>query len=176
MAVNNHTVFLIGFMGSGKTTLGKKLAAKLGLQFVDLDEQICFTFHASRLSSLIEEKGIDFFREAESKVLKEIDVSGKLIATGGGTPCFFDNMDWMKSKGVVVYIELDEKTLFHRLKQTDLSERPLLKGLDNEGLKNFINRTLAERKQFYSQAHIALNPLVTDVNEMAERIRSFLPS
>lgn len=171
----SRTVFLIGFMGSGKTTLGKKLAVKLGLQFVDLDEQICSTFHTSRLSSLIEEKGIDFFREAESKVLKNLNVSGKLIATGGGTPCYFDNMDWMKSRGTVVYIALDEKTLFHRLQQTDLNERPLLKGLDDEGMKNFINRTLAERKQFYNQAHLILNPLVTDVNEMAERIQFFLP-
>lgn len=171
----SRAVFLIGFMGSGKTTLGKKLAAKLGLQFVDLDEQICFTFHALCLSSLIEEKGIDFFREAESKVLKELDVSGKLIATGGGTPCYYDNMDWMKGKGTVVYIQLDEKTLFHRLKQTDLNKRPLLKGLNDEELEDFINRTLAERKPFYNQAHITLNPLVTDINEMAERIRSFLP-
>lgn len=176
------TVFLIGFMGSGKTTLGKKLAAKLQLQFIDLDEEIVtreksdIRNQTSEISvgTLVEEYGITYFREIESETLKSIDVTGKLISTGGGTPCFFNNMDWMKSKGTVVYIELDEKTIFNRLMQTNLNERPLLKGLDEQALKDFIHRTLAERLPFYGQAHISFNPLKQSADDLAAQLSSIL--
>jgi shikimate kinase len=175
MDVKPDTVFLIGFMGSGKTTLGKKLAAKLGLQFVDLDEAIVSrekseirnqTLEIS-VVTLVEEYGITYFRERESETLKSLDVAGKLISTGGGTPCFFDNLSWMKAHGAVVYIELDEKTLFNRLQQTNLNERPLLKGLDEDGLKDLIHQTLAERMPFYRQADIFFNPLKQSLEELA---------
>lgn len=177
------TVFLIGFMGSGKTTLGKKLAAKLGLRFVDLDEEVvrcCKSETANpklqmSVSSLVEQMGIDYFRKAESETLKGLDVTGKLVSTGGGTPCFFNNMDWMKSKGTVVYIELDEKTIFNRLQQTNLDERPLLKGLDEEGLKIFIHQTLTERLPFYQKAHISFNPLKQSTEELAAQLQTILP-
>lgn len=183
MDVKPKTVFLIGFMGSGKTTLGKKLAVKLGLQFVDLDEEVvrcCKSETANQksqisVSTLVEEKGIDYFRTAESETLKGLDITGKLISTGGGTPCFFDNMEWMKSKGTVVYIELDEKTIFNRLQQTNLDERPLLKGLDEEGLKFFIHQTLMERLPFYRQAHISFNPLKQSTEELAAQLQTILP-
>ncbi len=165
-----RTVFLIGFMGSGKTTFGKKLAAKLGLAFNDLDEVISANNGIPRVQTLIEEKGFNFFREVESSTLKSMDLAGQLVSTGGGTPCYFDNMAWMKNNGVVVYIELDEKSLFNRLKQTELNERPLLKGLDDEGLHKFIREKLQERRPFYEQAHIIFNPLKQKIEELQEEI------
>lgn len=174
-------------MGSGKTTLGKKLAAKLRLLFVDLDEEIVSHYKSEirdpkseirnskfemSVSSLVEEKGMDYFRKLESETLKSIDVTGKLISTGGGTPCFFDNMEWMKANGTVVYLELDEKTIFNRLRQTNLNERPLLKGLDEAGLKKFIHQTLTERLPFYKQAHIVFNPLQHNADWLVKQLHS----
>lgn len=161
-----RTIFLIGFMGAGKTTFGKKLANKLSLQFIDLDEAVCTANNYASVTALVEEKGIDFFREAESKTLRSLDLADKVISTGGGTPCYYNSMAWMKEHGTVIYLEMDEKTLFNRLKQSDMNERPLLKGLDDEGLKQFINSKLTERLSFYTQAHIIFNPLKGKVKEL----------
>ncbi len=168
------TIFLVGFMGAGKTTFGKKLATKLGLQFVDLDEQIVKredrrpeTGVNSPVSvqNLIELHGIDYFRKAEADALRTLDLNNKLISTGGGAPCYYDNMQWMKEHGTVVFLHVDEGVLYSRLKTTDLNERPLLKGLDDEGLKQFIHDKLQERLPVYNQAHLQFNP-VTDKIEV----------
>lgn len=161
-----RTIFLVGFMGAGKTTFGKKLAKKLQLEFVDLDEAVCAAYGYPSVTALVDERGIDFFREAESKILREIDLADKVISTGGGTPCYYDSMTWMKSKGTVIYLELDEKTLYNRLRQSDMNERPLLKGLDDAGLQQFIHDKLAERLPYYTQAHISFNPLKGKVEEL----------
>lgn len=164
------TVFLIGFMGSGKTTFGKKLAAKLKLQFVDLDEQICIANKTERINSLIELKGFEFFRQTESETLKSLQRENSLVSTGGGTPCYFDNIDWMKQNGTVVFLQVDEGVLWSRLKNTDLEERPLLKGLDEEGLKTFISEKLKERIPFYEQAHFVFNPVNEKMEVLVEKI------
>lgn len=164
------TVFLIGFMGSGKTTFGKRLAAKLKLSFIDLDEAICENQKIESIKALVDAKGIDFFRKVESEVLKKLNVDAAVISTGGGTPCYFDNLPWMKSKGIVVFLNLDEGVIVSRLKTTDLNERPLLKGLDEEGLKLFVNEKLAERMPFYSQADITFNPVVQKIEELLEQL------
>ena len=160
------TVFLIGFMGSGKTTLGKKLAAKLDLQFVDLDVEVLRLTGSPSLKSLIEEKEIRFFREAESKTLKSVPLEGRVISAGGGTPCYYDNLAYMKSRGVVVYLNVEEGVLFSRLKNTDLDERPLLQNLDAEGLRQFIHEKLQERLPVYEQAHFSFNPVTQKLEEL----------
>ena len=157
-------------MGAGKTTFGKKLAAKLNLAFTDLDEAVLQFTKSPSLKTLIEEKEIRFFREAETKTLKQLALEDRIISTGGGTPCYFDNMAWMKSKGVVVFLNLEEGVLFSRLKNTDLEERPLLQDLDEEGLRNFIHAKLEERMPFYSQAHLTFNP----VNQKMEELLTLL--
>lgn len=174
MDVKLRTVFLIGFMGSGKTTTGKKLAAKLGLQFVDLDKEIVNQSEYSSIAEMEAAKGMDYFRECERDVLQRMDVASKLISTGGGTPCYFNNLEWMKSRGVVVYLEMDEKSIYHRLKQTNLNERPLLKGMNDEQLKEFITTKLHERRPFYEQAHVTVNPLKEGVEELVERLKGLL--
>lgn len=164
------TVFLIGFMGSGKTTFGKKVAAKLKLQFIDLDEQICITNKAESINRIIESKGFDYFRQTESETLKSLHIENSLISTGGGTPCYYSNIDWMKQNGTVVFLQVDEGVLLSRLKNTNLEERPLLKGLDEEGLKNFINEKLKERLPFYEQAHFVFNPVTEKMEALVEKI------
>ncbi len=161
-----RTIFLVGFMGAGKTTFGKKLANKLSLQFIDLDEAVCVAYNYASVTAFVEAKGIDFFREAESKTLRNLNIADNVISTGGGTPCYHDSLAWMKEHGTVVYLEMNEKTLFNRLKQSDMNERPLLKGLDDGGLQQFIHDKLTERLPFYSQAHISFNPLKGKVEEL----------
>lgn len=167
------TIFLIGFMGSGKTTFGKKLAAKLGYTFTDLDEEVLRFTQSPSLKTLIEEKEIRFFREAESKTLKQLALENRVISTGGGTPCYFDNIAWMKSKGLVVFLNLDEGVLFSRLKNTDLEERPLLQDLDEDGLRTFIHTKLEERMPFYTQAHLNFNPVNQKMEELLTALSNF---
>lgn len=164
------TVFLIGFMGSGKTTFGKKLEAKLKLNFVDLDEQICIQNEIESINSLIELKGFDYFRQTESETLKSLLIENSLVSTGGGTPCYYDNLDWMKQNGTVVFLQVDEGVLLSRLKNTNLEERPLLKGLDEERLKTFITEKLKDRMPFYEQAHFVFNPVNEKMEVLVEKI------
>ncbi|MES2620691.1 MAG: shikimate kinase [Bacteroidota bacterium] len=170
MAVSS-SIFLVGFMGSGKTTLGKKLASKLKMKFVDLDEAICIRTEFATIKELIAEKGFDFFRQEESETLKTLLPEGKIVSTGGGTPCYFDNLPWMKSKGKVVFLQVDEGVLFSRLMNTDMEERPMLKNLDEQGLKSFIHDKLEERMPFYTQAHHTFNPVKNDVTDLITELK-----
>ncbi len=160
------TIFLIGFMGAGKTTLGKKLANRLQLPYVDLDAHLCAKLNIPDVKSLVEVQGLEFFRKAESATLKDLELPAGVVSTGGGTPCYYDNMDWMLANGKVVYLQLDEKTLFNRLRQSDLSTRPLLKDLDEEGLQAFISEKLNERMPFYSRAPFVYDPLHQNVDDL----------
>jgi shikimate kinase len=152
-------IFLIGFMGSGKSTFGKKLANKLGTGFIDLDEVVVSANKVSGIKELIEVKGMEAFREAESVALKSISAENGVVSTGGGTPCYFDNLEWMKARGVVVFLKVDEGIIFSRLKTTNLDERPLLKSLNDEELKNFIHQKLHERLPYYNQADFVFDPV-----------------
>ncbi len=170
------TIFLTGFMGSGKTTFGKKLAAKLALQFIDLDTAVINHYKAHEenvhtIKEIVEQNGLPFFRAIESETLRTMDINNKVISTGGGTPCHFDNMEWMKRRGVVVFLNVEEGVLFSRLKNTDLEERPLLKDLDEAGLKNFIHEKLQERLPFYNQANITFNPVTQKMEELLEMLQ-----
>ena len=164
--------FLIGFMGSGKTTLGKKLAAKLKVAFIDIDELLIQQQQVSGIKELVENKGMDYFRQAESDVLHGLSSQNAVVSTGGGTPCYFDNMAWMKRSGVVVFLQMDEGVIFSRLKTTDLEERPLLKGLDDAGLKAFIHEKLEERMPYYSQADIIFDPVHGKINDLVTQLQS----
>jgi shikimate kinase len=153
-------------MGSGKSTLGKKLAAKLKLKFVDLDEAICIRTEFASIRELIAEKGFDTFRQEESETLKSLLPEGKVVSTGGGTPCYFDNLEWMKSKGTVVFLDVNEGILFSRLMNTDIEERPMLSGFDEQELKDFIHEKLEERMPFYKQANYIFDPVNKSLEDL----------
>lgn len=153
-------------MGSGKTTFGKKLAAKLKMEFVDLDAEVIAREKAESINQIIEQNAFPYFRAVESETMRLLDTKNKVISTGGGTPCHFDNLEWMKRRGKVVFLNVDEGVLFSRLKNTELEERPLLKDLDEEGLKNFIHEKLEERLPIYRQADILFNPVDQKIEEL----------
>ncbi|HZY37603.1 MAG TPA: shikimate kinase [Mucilaginibacter sp.] len=151
-------IFLIGFMGCGKTTLGRKLASRLGCMFMDLDH-IFEAQEGMTIAEYFSKYGEAAFRKRESEVLKTHKYPERaIIATGGGLPCFFDNMDWMKARGKTVYVKLPPKTLADRL-QNEKDERPLLRERHGEELVQFIAEKLAEREPFYSKANIIANGL-----------------
>jgi shikimate kinase len=151
-------IFLIGFMGSGKTTLGRKLAAKMGYEFIDLDHKLERQVELS-IAEYFTLFGEDAFRQLESEVLrKTMYPENAVVATGGGLPCYFDNMDWMNNNGRTIYIKLSPKTLADRLENSK-EERPLLQEKQGDTLIAFIEQKLAEREDFYSKANIIADGL-----------------
>lgn len=159
------TIFLTGFMGVGKSTLGKRIASKLGFQFIDLDSFIEMK-HKASIPVIIDTFGIEKFRVWESEALKEIPLSGVVCSTGGGTPCYFDNMDWMNKYGTTVWIYLSEGAIFSRLAQGEREKRPLLRGKNDEQLKKFITESLVVRNPFYEQAKIKYDAIKMPMKEL----------
>jgi shikimate kinase len=162
-------IFLIGFMGSGKTTLGRKLAARMQYEFIDLDHKLEQQVELS-IAEYFSFFGEDSFRKKEAEVLKKTAYpENAVISTGGGLPCYFDNMEWMKANGTVVYLKLAPKTLADRL-ENGKEERPLLQDKHGDELVAFIEQKLAERENFYSQANIIADGL----SLTAEKLESIL--
>ncbi|MDR0845421.1 MAG: shikimate kinase [Tannerella sp.] len=146
-------IFLTGYMGAGKTTTGKRLSEQLGLSFIDLDHFIEKRYYKS-VRQIFEEKGEDGFRELERKHLREVGgFENVVISTGGGTPCFHENMDFMNQSGTTVYLKVPVDELAKRLEQGK-NIRPVLKGRTGEELKRFIEESLSKRSRNYEQAQI----------------------
>jgi len=138
-------------MGCGKTTAGKRLANKLGWPFIDLDQRIEERAGKS-VAELFEQEGESAFREMEKLALHStFELKHAVISTGGGTPCFFDNMDQMNLTGKTVYIELPPKVLADRLRGAK-NKRPLIKGKTDEELLDFITEALEKRVHYYQKA------------------------
>lgn len=144
-------IFLIGYMGAGKTTLGKAFARSMGLTFIDLDWYIEERFHKT-VRQIFAERSEEGFRELEKRMLHEVaDFEDVVIATGGGTPCFFDNVEYMNRKGETVFLDVSQEVLFRRLKVAK-QQRPLLAQKNDEELKAFIADALGKRLPHYSKA------------------------
>lgn len=144
-------IFLIGYMGAGKTTLGKAFAREMKVPFIDLDWYIEERFHKSILE-LFRERGEEAFRELERRMLHEAgEFEDVVISTGGGTPCFFDNMDYMNRQGQTVFLDVHPDILFCRLRVAT-QQRPILQGKTDEELRAFIVEALGKRAPFYGQA------------------------
>lgn len=140
-------------MGSGKSTLGKRLKTELGWDFLDLDDYFEERYQTT-IKQYFADFGEDAFREAEKKMLSEVIHKDKLIiATGGGTPCYFDNIDTMNTNGLTIYIKLSVETIVGRLSGAK-QVRPLVIGKTGDELKSFISEKLLEREPFYSQAKV----------------------
>lgn len=165
-------IFLIGFMGSGKSTLGKALAHDIGYDFMDLDKVI-ENQSGMPITEIFGKYGEHGFREKEKETLHSLTlISNTLIATGGGAPCFYDNMEWMNSHGQTIFIDCPVDTLVDRLR-SELDHRPLIKGFDDAGLKNFIIDKLAERMPYYTQAQFHVFG-INDVSKMVRWIKMAL--
>ncbi|GAB3923088.1 shikimate kinase [Mucilaginibacter myungsuensis] len=162
-------IFLIGYMGCGKTTLGKKLAARLGYAFIDLDHEL-EAKAGKTIAQYFADHGEDDFRQLESLVLKETAYpETAVVSTGGGLPCFFDHMDWMKQHGRVIYIKLNAGVLASRL-ENNKDDRPILRHKQGAELIAFIEEKLTEREPFYTRAHV----IAEGVSLTAERVEGLL--
>jgi len=170
-------VILIGYMGSGKTTVGKALSKETGMMFYDLDWYIESRMRKS-VSQIFAEKGEEGFRKIEYNMLHEVaEFEDVIISCGGGTPCFFDNMDYLNQQGDVVYLKATPETLYKHLLMAKV-ERPLLKGKSSEELVAYITEHLKERAPFYEKARYTLDVNVLDeydkIKDSVEALRSLL--
>jgi shikimate kinase len=155
-------IFLVGFMGSGKSHWGKIWAKRENLSFFDLDTKIEKAFRM-KITDIFERKGEDKFRELERYHLRKFENKKNfLLACGGGTPCFSDNLDWMKSQGKVFYLKAEPEYILDKV-INETEQRPVLKKINPAELLFFIQKKLIEREPFYSQADFILN--VEDLNE-----------
>lgn len=163
-------VFLIGFMGSVKTTWGKKLANALSVPFIDLDHELVNKIGMS-IPEYFQLHGEAKFRELEKEMLLEQENRVGILSTGGGTPCYFDNMDWLLSHGTVLYLKHSPKSLFNRLSNSDIQKRPALQGLQGEALLAFIESKLNERSIYYDRAHIVIDQINTSLEDLVALVK-----
>lgn len=164
-----NLVFLVGFMGCGKTSWGRKFSAALGYKFIDLDHEL-----EARAGMTIPEyfttHGEDAFRKLESDILKTTPYqTNTVVSTGGGLPVFFDNMDWMNKHGKTLYIQLSPKALAGRLENAK-TQRPVLQGKKGDELVELITQKLAEREQHYLKASHHISGIDMSVEKLAEKL------
>lgn len=163
-------IYIIGYMGCGKSTLGRKLASYAGLQFVDMDHYI-ESRHCKSVPQIFAEEGEEVFRQKERKALEELsEFTNVIIATGGGAPCFFDNMELMNRTGKTIYLNINPRILAERLLESK-NERPLIKGKSKKELIQYIATTLKHRDKFYSKAHYQITVPDVELEKVLKMIK-----
>ena len=167
-------IYLIGFMGSGKSSNGEELAKQLNLKFTDLDRQLEERMGMT-VPEMFAQKGEAWFREQEHQLLRQIsETDDQVIACGGGTPCFYDNMEFMNSHGVTVYLKMSVKGLQSRL-ESQTNSRPLLQGKTGQHLEKLIHDLLEKREDWYLRASYKVKALDLDIKALADTISEKLP-
>ncbi len=163
-------IFLIGFMGSGKTHRARQLSQKLNIPFFDLDEQVVNS-EGKSINQIFEEDGEEYFRQKEKEVLYIITESHSsfVMACGGGSPCYFNNIEYMNNAGTTVWLNTPIPVLFERLAK-QRSERPLLRDLTDDQLKGFIIKKFSDRKIYYEQADVFIEEDIIDLDQFIEKI------
>ncbi len=165
-------VFLIGYMASGKTAIGKELATEMNMSFADTDQLLTERLGKS-INFIFEEKGEEYFRKQESRILEEcVSGHGYVISTGGGMPASESNLELMLNSGFVVYLKLPVEELINRLKQ-DKSQRPLLRDKSDRELESFVRMHFEQRRAQYEKAHLTF-PADGSVSELKHQILDFL--
>jgi shikimate kinase len=172
MLIEKKPIFLVGFMGSGKSYIGKKLAENLKCPFYETDALLENKLNAS-IQDIFSKHGEAYFRTEESNILKIIPHSGlSIISTGGGTPCFFDNMEIMNHRGLTIFIQADIEILFNRLWE-EKDKRPLLNDiLSTTELRLKIEELLEKRIEFYEKATIKIGLSNKNENTILEEIKN----
>jgi len=162
-------IYLIGYMASGKTRMGQEMSALTGYPFIDSDELFEEKYRISVLD-FFERYNEESFRKIENEILVEtLNYRDAIVATGGGTPCFFDNMEFIKRNGISIYLKVDLKTLVDRLAVVR-KKRPLLKNIPVKELEPFIRTQLAERDLFYNQADFTVDAAIITANDIVRFI------
>ena len=159
-------IFLIGFMGSGKTHWGRQLSAKLQLPFYDLDTVIVEKEKQS-VAEIFARQGEEYFRYQERDTLEEIthDQESFILSCGGGTPCFFNNIEFMKKSGKVIWLNTSIDALTNRL-QKERMTRPLISDVEEADLRRYVIRKLSERRMYYQQADVTVEEVNTNLDEL----------
>ena len=165
-----NRIFLVGYMAAGKTTIGSNLAQRLGFEFIDTDTIIEKKYNKS-INEIFSTFGESKFREMETETLRKVSkLENVVISTGGGTPCFNNNMEIMKEKGTVIFLNPDLDELTYRLNLVKAT-RPLLKDKSDTEMRGFIEKMLVSRLPFYSQAHITTSgDLETGAEEIMNKL------
>lgn len=168
-------IYLIGFMGSGKSSTGRKIASSLRWNFADTDK-IVEEQEGATVPEIFEQKGEEYFRKAETRALRfASERSRSVIACGGGTPCSAENMEIMKSTGVTVYLKMPAGALASRLLRSK-TKRPLLRGAGESGMTERVQELLAGRSSWYEQADIVIDGMNDTVEEMTSAIAGLVRS
>jgi len=164
--------FLVGMPATGKSTIGRLIARQLGLKFIDLDDVIV-GHEGKEINDIFKDKGEEYFRKAERHHLKEIinRQNGFILATGGGAPCFYDNMDLMNQNGVTIFLNVPVEDLFHKLVIKGTQKRPLLKDLSQNELLAEITTKFNDRKKYYEQSKINL---IQNLKNITERVNEVI--
>lgn len=166
-----NRIYLIGFMGVGKSTIGKKLANKLDYNFIDIDELFENKYRVS-INTFFEKYGEKLFRELENKLLYEtFSFETTVISTGGGTPCYRNAIDDINSYGTSIYLRMPAEALINRLENA-IRPRPLIKGKSHDDIKRDVDILLAEREQYYNKANIIFDAISPDIEKLLLTIKN----
>ena len=162
-------LYLIGYMYSGKTTIGHKLAVQMGYRWLDLDQMLETTFHTT-IPIFFKRYGEDAFRKIEQKLLHSTaDLDDVVISTGGGTPCYFDNIQWMNLHGKTIYFDVSVDTLLRRAAQSK-KPRPILTGMTDDERSQFIQQQLDQRLPLYQKAQIIFPADKPDLDQLVRLV------
>lgn len=163
-------IFLTGYMGSGKTSAGKTLATQLGYEFIDLDKFVEQEYKMT-IPEIFASKGEKEFRAMEHNALKKvIEKENTVVACGGGTPCYYNNMELMNNNGTTVYLKMSADSLVNRLMNAK-DKRPLIINKDEKQLREFVNRQLEKREDTYHQAQYIVKGKDLNVKELAAFVK-----
>lgn len=167
-------IYIIGYMGVGKTTIGKRVAGALNLPFIDLDAAL-EDAHQKSIASIFDAIGELGFRQKETEALRKIQKKEFVMSTGGGTPCQYENMQYMLDHGLVIWLKMSPEMLVSRLKPQK-KKRPLIANIADDDLLSFINENLKLRYPYYHRAQIHFDAADFDagrLDELVEKIRSY---
>ena len=165
-------IYLVGFMGVGKSTIGKQLAEQMGYKFLDIDRVFEKKYKIS-ISGFFDKYDEELFRKLEYEVLLEtFKLENVVVSTGGGTACFYDSIKVMNKNGFTVYLEMTQEALFTRLKNAK-RKRPIVANKSDNVLKNTIAKKMNERVPFYKQAHLIFNAIDIDISNLKNAIDNY---
>jgi len=158
-------IYLIGFMGAGKTTVGRRLAAAIGYRFIDLDDYFEERYKID-IHTFFDKYGEQLFRSLEhERLMKTFDMKNVVVATGGGTPCYFDSMGKINKNGTSIYLEMTPAAIASRLADA-VRKRPLVEGKSGEDMVGYVDEKLAERLEFYKKANLTVDGRDVDIKEL----------